>query len=310
MAELVEPDGPGFVGVDVGGTTTKAALFDGAGQVLVELRAPTPADDGPDAVVAALLDLTRQVVALAGSRRLQPAAIGVAALGLVDEVAGMAVLSAATGWRDVPLRAIVERELDLPVALGHDIRAAALAEARVGAGRGVASFVFLALGTGVGGAVVLDGAPLRGAHARAGEIGHLRVAGVERRCPCGAVGCVETVASARGIARAYTVRTGLAATAAEVADRLTRDADAAAVWAHAVDALAEALTACCALVDPAAIVIGGGLSLAGERLLRPLRAALDARMTLGPAPALVPSALGDRSALVGAGILATELVLG
>ncbi|ADP80619.1 ROK family protein [Pseudofrankia inefficax] len=312
----LSPGGPCFVGVDVGGTTIKAALFDdtalfdGAARPVVEVREPTPADAGPDAVVAALLAVTRQVVELAQARLARPAAIGVAALGLVDEAAGLAVRSARIGWRDVPLRAIVERELAIPVALGHDLRAAALAEARLGAGRGSASFAFLAVGTGVGGAVVLDGVPLTGAHARAAEIGHLRVAGADLACPCGSVGCLETVASARGIALAYRARTGRTVTAADVAGRLADDADAAAVWARAVDALAEALAICQLVVDPAAVVIGGGLSLAGDLLLRPLRGALADRVTLGPAPPLVRSALGDRSALVGAGLLAARLLGG
>ena len=296
-----------FVGVDVGGTTIKAGLFDAGLTLLSEDWAPTPRAAGSDEVVRAVVAaVTKAVAGCTRDYGAQPAAVGLAVLGTVDENAGVATASAATGWRDVPLRALVERAVSVPVGFGHDIRAAALAEARRGAGRGIGNLLFVALGTGVGAAVVLDGTPLRGAHARAGEIGHVPVAGHDEPCPCGGRGCLETVASARAVAARYLRRTGRALSAADVAGQARRaDPDAVAVWDEATLALADVLAGCAGLLDPAAIVIGGGLAESGGQLLDPLRAALAARLHLGDPPLVTRAALGDRAALIGAGLLAT-----
>jgi glucokinase len=315
-------DGAYVAGIDAGGTAIKAGLFDtgpsdtgpsdtgpsGTGlRLLTETRTPTPREGGPGAVLAAVLAAVTDTVA-DGERRFgaAPAAVGLAVLGLIDETAGVAVASAAAGWRDVPLRALAERAAGVPVGFGHDIRAAALAEARLGAGRGLDTFLFAALGTGIGAAVVTGGEPLAGAHGRAGEIGHVPVAGHASPCPCGGRGCLETVASARAVADRYARRTGTKLPgAAEVADLVRQGNPAAAeVWAEAVAALADVLAGCVATFDPAAVVLGGGLAKSGDLLLAPLRAALQEQVTLGPPPPVTVAALGDRAALVGAGLLA------
>jgi glucokinase len=304
-------DGTGaryFVGVDIGGTGIKAGLFDADLGLRLEFRIPTPRSSGPDEVVAAVLGAVRDAAAR-GERLfgVGPAAVGLAVLGLIDESSGVAIASAAVGWRDVPLRALVAEAVPVPVGFGHDLRAAALAEARLGAGQGLDSFMFVALGTGIGAAVMLDGEPLPGAHGRAGEIGHIPVAGHADPCGCGGHGCLETVASARAIGARYTWRAGAAApvSAVEVAKLVKlHDPDAVAVWTEAVDALSEVLAGCVTALDPGALVLGGGLALSGELLLAPLRSALESRATLGPPPPVAVAALGDNAALVGAGLLA------
>jgi glucokinase len=300
-------DGAYVAGVDAGGTAIKAGLFDTDLRPLSESRTPTPRDAGPDAVLAAVLAAVTDTVA-DGHRRFgtAPAAVGLAVLGLIDETAGVAVNSAAVGWRDVPLRALAEQAAGVPVGFGHDIRAAALAEARLGAGRDLDTFLFAALGTGIGAAVVTGGEPLSGAHGRAGEIGHVAVAGHGQPCPCGGHGCLETIASARAVADGYARRTGNRLPgAAEVADLVRRgDRAAAEVWAEAVAALADVIAGCVAVFDPAAVVLGGGLAKSGDLLLTPLRAALQEQATLGPPPPVTAAALGDRAALAGAGLLA------
>jgi glucokinase len=296
-----------FVGVDIGGTGIKAGLFDADLGVRLEFRIPTPRSSGPDEVVAAVLGAVRDA-AVRGERLfgVGPAAVGLAVLGLIDESSGVAIASAAVGWRDVPLRGLVAEAAGVPVGFGHDLRAAALAEARLGAGQGLDSFMFVALGTGIGAAVMLDGEPLPGAHGRAGEIGHIAVAGHADACGCGGRGCLETVASARAIAARYARRAGAAPVSAVEVAKLVKlhDPDAVAVWAEAVDALAEVLAGCVTALDPGALVLGGGLALSGELLLAPLRSALEPRVTLGPPPPVAVAALGDNAALVGAGLLA------
>lgn len=299
-----------LIGLDIGGTSIKAGLFvHGAAEPVVQARLPTCTDSGPAAVVDRAAALVRRLVT-DGVRDhgVRHAAVGVACLGLVDEVRGTAVRSVAGGWTDLPLRELLESALELPVVVGHDLRAAALAEAQLGAGRGADSFLLVAVGTGIGGAYVRDGVPMQGARSRAGEIGHLPVTGSDLPCGCGRSGCAETHASGRSIARRYEERTGRPATAAEVAAAADTDADAAQVWSQAVDALADVLAACTAVLDPELIVLGGGVALSAERLLTPLAQRLQSLVTLGEAPPILPAALGDRAAVVGAMLLAGETV--
>ena len=299
-----------YIGIDIGGTTIKAALIDRSLQVLHEQRSPTPRGDGPTAVVSSVLQALRHLLD-EGRRRYgaDPLAVGVATLGLVDEASGVALESAAIGWRNVALRTELQTVTSIPVAVGHDLRAGALAEAQLGAGRGYASFLFVTVGTGVGGALVLDGAPQAGAFGRAGEIGHLVVRPGGPICGCGGRGCLETVASASAMEFRFQHRTGRAAAAHEIAGLVDAgDPAATRVWNEAVDALAQAFSSAVLLVDPAAIVVGGGVSLAGGTLFTPLRAALARRLTLGISPPLLAAALGDRAGVIGAGLLAARLV--
>lgn len=304
------PVGPGsvVVALDVGGTHIKAAVIAAGGGVVHHESADTRAGSGPDAVLEGVVDLTRRLVA-----RFRPAAAGIAVPGVVDEAAGVCVYAANLGWRDVPVRRRVEEGLGIPVAVGHDVRAGGVAEARRGAGRGCSSFLFVPVGTGIAGAILLDGRAMPGHHGGAGEIGHLVVRPDGPPCPCGNRGCVESVASASAIARRYRAAIGAApdetVPAAEVNRRAQAgDAIAAAVWDEAVAALADGLAAAVCLLDPQRIVIGGGLSRAGAALLDPLRAALAARLTFQSVPDLVPAELGHRAGSRGAGLLALDLL--
>jgi glucokinase len=188
---------PCVIALDLGGTALKAGLVDPAGETLRALHRPSRRQEGPDAVVAGLLAAVDELRAEA-----EPAAVGLVVPGVVDEAAGVAVFSANFGWRELPLRALLEERTGLPVAFGHDVRAGGLGEGALGAARGVRDFLFLALGTGIAGAAVLDGRPYAGG-GFAGEMGHVVVEPGGRACGCGARGCLETIASARAIAERY-----------------------------------------------------------------------------------------------------------
>jgi glucokinase len=151
---------PCVIALDLGGTLLKAALVDETGRPLIERRVPSGREDGPDAVVGRLLAAVDHLRAAAAEHDLAPAAVGLVVPGIVDERAGVAVYSANFGWRDLPLRALVEERAGLPAAFGHDGRAGGLAEGALGAARGVEDFLFLAIGTGIAGAIVADGRPL------------------------------------------------------------------------------------------------------------------------------------------------------
>jgi glucokinase len=281
--------------VDVGGTDMKAALVDGDANALAFRSQPTPRT--PDEIVDAVASLAGEF----GDAQ----AIGLAVPGVVDEERGVAVWSENLDWRDVPFVSQISERCGLPVALGHDVRTAALAETRVGAARGLSDVVYLSIGTGIAAGIVLGGR-LHAGDGYAGEIGHTP-AGHDEPCACGGVGCLEAIASAAAIARRYTARSGRpVAGAKEVLE--AGDADALAVWDEALDALAVALAWIASVLAPEAIVIGGGLSRAGAALLDPLNERIPRHLTFQPMPRLVPAALGDRAGCIGAALLALSSI--
>ncbi|MBG6069210.1 ROK family protein [Micromonospora ureilytica] len=301
------------VALDVGGTGMKCALVRPDGVVVRSERHPTDAARGPAAVVGTILEVAGGLADKARADGLAPIAVGIAVPGVVDEARGVAVWSANVGFRDVPLRDLTVKRLGLPTALGHDVRVGGLAEARLGAGRGTGHVLFVAIGTGIAAAHVVDGKAAVGAHGAAGEIGHILVRPDGPRCGCGRPGCLEAVASAAAIGRRYAElggkTTDAPVTAAEVAERAAAGEPLAGqVWQEAVEALADGLASGQALFDVATIVLGGGLAQAGDRLLTPLRAALHERMTFHREPQLVAAALGDEAGCLGAALLALDAV--
>ncbi|MEV4660398.1 ROK family protein [Micromonospora echinofusca] len=295
------------VALDVGGTGMKCALVRGDGTVLHAERHPTDAGRGPDAVVDTVLGVAEGLAGKARADGLDPVAVGIAVPGVIDEARGIAVWSANVGFRDVPLRDLAQDRLGLPTALGHDVRAGGLAEARLGAGRDAGHVLFVAIGTGIAAAHVVAGTAATGAHGAAGEIGHILVRPGGPPCGCGRPGCLEAVASASAIGRRYSALAGVPTSAAEVADRAGAGEPLAAdVWREAVEALADGLATGQALYDVETVVLGGGLARAGARLFDPLRAALHERMTFHREPRLVAAALGDEAGCLGAALLALD----
>ena len=289
----------------------KAALVGADGALLYEDRRATGRERGPDAVVAGILGFAAELRGH-GIERLgeSPLAAGVAVPGIVDEARGVAAYAANLGWRDVPLRELLAAELGIPVALGHDVRTGGLAEGRIGAGRGADRFLFVALGTGIAGAIGVDGRVEAGAHGFAGEIGHVVVRPGGAPCPCGQRGCLERFASAAAVSEAWAEACGdPEADAADCAKAVASgDPNAVRVWQRAVDALADGLVTALTLLDPRTLVIGGGLAEAGETLFTPLRDAVRQRVTFQKLPEIVPAALGDSAGCLGAGLLAWDLL--
>jgi glucokinase len=290
------------VAIDVGGTALKGALIDGVGRELTLERRTTPVDDGPDAVIEAVLGLASELAESCGGR---PGAVGLAVPGVVDTEAGVVHEAANLGWRAVAIGELARSRLDVAVCVLHDARAAALAEGLVGAARGVRDWLLLTLGTGVGAAVMLGGEAYVGPGGSGGELGHATIDPRGPVCACGRRGCLEAYASAGHIARHYTARSGRAAGAAEVVQRAAAgDPVAQAVWSDALDALAIAIANYDALLDPDLVVIGGGMAAAGEELFAPLARLVRSRALFGDPPPVVPAALGERAGRLGAAIAA------
>jgi glucokinase len=287
--------------VDVGGTTIKAELVDRMGTVVLSEQRPTPQGHrARDAVaeVGHTLLAKRPDTPVVGA--------GVVVPGLVDREAGIATYSANIGWRDLELVRSLGAQWRLPVRIANDVASGGVAEYRLGAGAGTEDLVFVPIGTGIAASIVSGGHLVTGHRGETAEIGHLAVrTGV--RCACGRDGCLEAIASAAAIGRRYAALSGNHVTGAhDVAARLSTDALARQVWQDAVEALADGLGILSLVVGPALVVIGGGLSQAGEALLDPLRAALRQRSAVVHPPDVTVSALGDRGGVIGAALLARD----
>ncbi|MDR6971378.1 glucokinase [Leifsonia shinshuensis] len=311
QAPTAAPLGSGapVLAFDVGGTDTKAALVDADGRLVRVLRIPTPhaGEATGDAVVDAIAGLAARFTA--EHPDVVPQAAGLLVPGHVDDAAGVGVFAENLGWHDFPFRDRAEQALGLPVSFSHDVRGAGEAEHRLGAAAPYRDVVVMAIGTGIAGAVFVDGRLYTGG-GMAGEMGHSRVADGPV-CACGGIGCLEAVASAASIARRYNAAAGADVPGArEVLERAQHeDAVAQRVWESALDALALDLSHTVALLAPEAIVIGGGLAQAGPALFEPLAAKLDGILTFHRRPVLLPASIGENAGVIGAALRARDLLV-
>lgn len=290
-------DNRAFIGVDVGGTKTAVALCSGD-RVLQHAQEATPVSD-----LNGLLDL---VTALAAPWLEQAAGIGVCTPGWHDPRTGRISLAgnipALTG---ADLRSLLQERLRLPVTVGNDADAAALAEFRLGAARGWDSLFFVTVSTGVGGGFVNGSGILTGHSGTAAEIGHLQVVPGGLRCACGASGCLEAHASGTAIARLASERSGRQLTARQVF-ALWHEGDAVATEtvSSAAAALGAALHSVTQLLDPQGIVLGGGVVAGNPQLASLIHSELAARLSGRPVPVVVTAGLGGDAGVLGAALLA------
>ncbi|WP_067700699.1 ROK family protein [Nocardia jejuensis] len=291
------------LGMDVGGTTIKAEISDDAGTVLAAGAVPTPPGEAAFDAMLDLGDSLLDELSAADRSRIERAAVLLP--GLVDSVRSIAVFSSNVGWRNVTIGSRFTDRWQVPVLIDHDVAAAGWAEWRFGAGRDRDTVCVIVIGTGISGTLSVAGKFVRGALGQAGEYGHIPVRHDGMLCPCGNIGCVETVASAANIARTYALRTGTECrSAATVFARSDTDPQARAVIADAMDALADGLTGVIHAVCPELIVLGGGLAGAGAALTDALHQALTARLRVVPVPEVAIGAFGPRAGLAGAALLA------
>jgi len=220
------------------------------------------------------------------------------------------VFAAAFGWLDEPVRDLLRSRTGLPVAFGHDVRSAGLAEWRLGAGEQAADLLVVALGTGIGAAVVVDGRMLA-ATGYAGQLGHVVVDPAGPACGCGQRGCVGVLASASAIARRYRQASGRATVdgSREVAELVAAgDPVAAQVWDAALDDLVTGLVMAVTMFGPSRLVLAGGLSQAGSVLSDPVTRKLADRLTFQRMPDVATARLGSDAGVLGSGLAAAELV--
>jgi len=274
--------------LDIGGTKYRVALFDGERIVRRHAEA-TNREGGPSWMMERILETVR-----GWGERADRCGIGFGGPVLFERQR-VALSTHVGGWSDVPLAEWIRRELDLPAVMDNDANAGALGEHRFGAGRGADPLFYMTLSTGIGGGIVVGGGVLRGADSYAGEIGHLTVRPDGPECLCGARGCLERMCCGLWLERDY----------GRPPEELL--ADEAFVARYVVD-LALGLKAAVMLINPARIVIGGGLARAGDALFAPLRRELRRQITSWSRARIevVPAALGDDSVLYGALALAAN----
>ncbi|MPZ94682.1 MAG: ROK family protein [Propionibacteriales bacterium] len=303
MQTLADPSGA-VLAFDVGGTTIKAEVLGPDLQTWARASVPTP--HGP-ALADGVVDTARALLdGLTSEQRDAVRSVGLALPGIVDTARGVSIFAANLDLRDVALAEPIAARLGLPVRLGHDVACAAAAERHSGAAAGVTDPVVVVIGTGIAAVSYVHGRRVAGVTGQAGELGHVVVRPGGPRCGCGARGCLEAVASASSIARAYRSASGNdVAGAADVVARLGQDAVADAVWAEATTALADGLLIATALLAPGAIVLGGGLAEAGASLVDPVAASMRERATAVTVPPLLTAAHGSRAGVVGAALIAS-----
>jgi glucokinase len=294
-----------YLGIDVGGTNSKLAVLEAAGDAAPDLLAtatiPTGSDD-PGEVLGRLAVAGTGLVAAHGP----VVAAGLGVPGLFDEASGRAVLlpNLPSAWTGHQVREPLERRLGVPVALINDARSFTLAESRMGAAAGCSTVLCLTLGTGVGGGVVVDGRLRFGPHGRAGELGHQVIDPGGPPCGCGNRGCVEAFAAGAAISRLG----GRPSPQAVFAAAAAGDQRAAAAVEAVAGRLAAGIANMVTVLWPERVVIGGGVAAAGEQLLGPLRRAVAAAAPLVDPDAyeIVPAALGPSAGAIGAALWARE----
>ncbi|KKD53485.1 ROK family glucokinase [Paenibacillus polymyxa] len=304
-----------YVGVDLGGTAIKVGICNEDGQLLHTYEGPTETDKGVDVVIGNIEKYVRHIVEQSPYEWDQLKGVGAGVAGFTNVRDGIIVLAPNIGFRDVPIRALLENRIGKPVKIDNDANVAALGEAWAGAGKGIENCVCYTLGTGVGGGIIINGRIYQGSSGMAGEIGHISVVpDLEAiQCGCGKMGCLETVSSATGIIRMAKDavergdRTSLALeehiAAKEVFDAAKAgDEVALRIVNRAAFYLGKSMAAVAAVLNPELFIIGGGVSKAGDFLFEEMRRVYA---KLAPEPLqkgvyIVPAVLGNDAGIVGA----------
>lgn len=317
-------DADGYViGVDLGGTNVRAALITASGEIVAQARRSSLQEQPPEATLQQIVLTCRE--ALAG-RKLTAGGVlgvGIGLPGIMDIASGVCFWSPNfPKWKDVPIGATVAAGLGVPAFILNDAKCAALGELMYGAGRGVRNMVMITLGTGIGGAFVVDGRLLIGPNGSIGEVGHQTIDPAGPRCGCGNFGCWEALAARDAIVERADrkLQAGRASALRETAPRGGLTPELVSRAAVEGDPVAQevvdeigcligiGVTSLINLLNPERVVIGGGISQAGELLLAPIRRTVDSRAVplQRQTAEIVPALLGDAAGMMGAGALVLD----
>ncbi|MGG1596300.1 ROK family glucokinase [Paenibacillus naphthalenovorans] len=304
-----------YVGVDLGGTSIKVGLCNEQGKLLLTDEGPTGTEHGADVVLENIAQYVRKLVAESDYTWDQVAGIGAGIAGFMDISEGFVKLSPNLGWRNVPVKKILEEKLGKSVKIDNDANVAALGEAWVGAGAGIPNIVCYTLGTGVGGGIIIRGRIYQGFSGMAGELGHMAIVPDLEAidCGCGKKGCLETVSSATGIIRMAkeAVERGESTSLALVENIMAKDVFDAAktgdetalrIINRAALYLGKSMATVSVILNPQRFIVGGGVSKAGDILFDAIRKHYreHTQVTAQEGVDIVPAVLGNDAGVVGA----------
>ncbi len=305
-----------YVGIDVGGTGLKAGVVDENGKILVKVSCPTGVERGHEAVIEDMARLALKAIADSGYTLDDVHSIGIGIPGVQDPRTGRVPFCTNLGWHDVPVIELMQKIIDKPIFIDNDATVAALAESVAGVASTVKDSIFLTLGTGVGGGVILNGKVYSGTHGVGSELGHMMVVAGGEECTCGNRGCWERYASATALIRMGHEKAKLhpesilagkeTLNAKDVMDA-AKAGDAAGLEAfdEYTTYLAIGMVNIINFIDPEIIAIGGGVSAAGEFLLKPIREKV-AKMVFYkamPYARIELATLGNDAGIIGAAML-------
>lgn len=310
-----------IAGVDVGGTAIKAALLDTDGNLICKTQESTPVTAGEDAVIAKISEIIKQLLAEEGVSKSALLGIGIGVPGPIDSATGTVYQAVNLGWVNTPLKAKMEKATGVPVYVDNDANNAALGEMWRGSGAGSTNLVVATIGTGVGGGIIINGEVVHGTNGLGGEIGHIAIEPFNGHlCNCGKTGCLETYTSATAIIREGTkaATEGSSPALADVCARngkltakdvfdaaVNGDNGATAVVDKAAFYLGLGLSHIANALNPSKIVIGGGVSAAGEFFFSRIRQSFETYTWSFAAnvSTIVPAVLGNDAGVIGAGWL-------
>jgi len=295
------------VGIDFGATRIKMAFVGEKGGLSYRREISTPIDAKRSVLIDTIASSVREIIEESGFNKRDIIGIGIGVPGPVDSKRGVIrYLPNIKGWKGVALRSILQTKLGIKVALDNDVNAMTLGEYRFGSGKGARNLVCLTLGTGVGGGIIINGEIYRGSTMCAGEVGHIPINEKGPKCNCRGIACIERYIGNRYIIEQARMvfRKGITL---EDLTGLARSGnkDAKRIWEDVGEKLGVALTGVVNLLNPDRIVIGGGVSNAGELILRPLRRGIKIRAMKDQAlhVKIVRGKLGDNAGIVGASLL-------
>ena len=309
-----------YIGCDLGGTNIKTGIVNlESGSVILTKSMPTLSIEGHAAVIDRMVDLITSLITESGLDRSEILGLGVSAPGVIDPINGTTIFlpNLVGQWRDIPLGEKLSNALKLPVTLLNDVRAITYGEYVYGAGKGVNRMACFAIGTGVGGGLILNGDLVLGFQGSAGELGHLTIEVNGLRCNCGNYGCLETYASGPAISsRAEkVVRQGFTTRIADLIDndlnKITPEIVAQAanegdeiaqeIWNSVGHYLGTGIANICVAFGPERVVLAGGVAAAGDLLLAPVKKTLQERVFVMPIEKVevVLGSLGDDAGILG-----------
>lgn len=304
------------IGIDLGGTAVKYALIDDKGTFHMQGKLPSKADESAEAVIGQLIAAVNEVNTYARCHGYKPEGIGIGTPGIVD-ITNRIVLGGAEniqGWENLLLAERIEAETGLPVQIGNDANLMGLGETMHGAGQGATHVVFLTVGTGIGGAVVIDGKLFNGFANRGTELGHVPLIANGEDCACGSVGCLEHYASTAALVRRFKQRMTNAGIPypkeeinGELIVRLYKEGHPAAIEAldEHCDFLGHGIAGFINIFSPQRVVIGGGLSEAGDFYIQKVseKAVRYAIPDCAANTEIMAASLGNRAGSIGAASL-------